>query len=220
MKQPVRRRQPSQARARTTQLLIFETAARILEEEGLERLNTNRLAERSGFSVGTIYQYFANKQAIVQALMRHEQEKMLAEIRKSLMTGAIEATPMDASPRVRAVVRAILGAFGGRQRARKILIERALQLGQHRSLEHPLATLTALLTSGSVASDQGGAFTLTEIDAFVLTQAVAGAIRAALARDRRLLKQIAFEDALVGLIDGFPWNRSASSKASPSRSSA
>jgi AcrR family transcriptional regulator len=184
-------------------LLIFETAARILEEEGLERLNTNRLAERSGFSVGTIYQYFANKQAIIQALVRNEQEKMLEEIRKSLITGATETTRKDGSPRVRAVVRSLLRAFGGRQRARKILVELALQTGQHQLLEHPVATLTALLTSGSVVSDQGGAFTLTEMDAFVLTQAVAGAIRAALAHDTRLLKKIAFEDALVALIDGF-----------------
>jgi hypothetical protein len=86
----------------------------------------------------------------------------------------------DALPGIRAVVRAVLHAFGGRQRARKILIGLGMQAGWHQQLEHPVA---ALLTSGSVASQAGGAFTLGEVDAFVLTQAVVGVIRAALVRD-------------------------------------
>jgi len=207
MKQRVNRRQPSQARARTTRLLIFETAARILENEGLERLNTNRLAELSGFSVGTIYQYFANKEAIIQALVRHEQERLVEEIRKSLTTGANETAGKTELSRARAVVRAVLRAFGGRHRARQILVGLAVQGAQRQQIEHHVAALTALLTSGSVVSDKGGSFTLTETDAFVLTQAVVGAIRAALARDARLLKKAEFEDALVGLIDGFAWSR-------------
>lgn len=207
MKQRVKRRRPSQARACTTQLLIFETAARVLEEEGLDRFNTNRLAELSGFSVGTIYQYFANKQAIIQALVRHEQEKMLEEIRAALLPGTAETEGPNALPRVRSIVRIVLRAFGGRQRARRILVDLALQAGGHQQLENPASTLTALLTSGSIASADGGSFTLTEVEAFVLTQSIVGVIRAALARDARLLRKTAVEDALVDLIDGFVWSR-------------
>jgi AcrR family transcriptional regulator len=217
MKQTVKRRTPHQDRARKTQLLIFETAARLLEEEGLESFNTNRLAELSGFSVGTIYQYFVNKQAIIQALVRHEQDAMLDEIRRSLLADVTGPAGKDALPRIRAVVRAVLHAFGGRQRARKILIGLGLQAGWHQQLEHPVAALAALLTSGSVASQAGGAFTLGEVDAFVLTQAVVGVIRATLVRDERLLKKPAFEDALVGLIDGFVGMRVGASSRRPPR---
>src|ERR1700722_20045031 len=78
MKQQVKRREPSQGRAQKTMLLIFEAASRLLEQEGLENFNTNRLAEISGFSVGTIYQYFADKRAILLALAQHEQERAMA----------------------------------------------------------------------------------------------------------------------------------------------
>jgi AcrR family transcriptional regulator len=203
MKQPVKRRKPSQERARRTQLLIFEAAARILEEQGLRRFTTNRLAELSGFSVGTLYQYFPDKQAILQALARHEQEKTFEEIRQSLLSSDTGAAGTAVLSRTRVVVRTVLHAFGGRQRARRILIELALQSGRHPSLEHPAATLAALLSSGTVAGRQGSPLTLTEMDAFVLIQAVVGAMRGALTRDERLLKKPEFEDALVRLIDGF-----------------
>jgi AcrR family transcriptional regulator len=76
MRTPVKRRRPSQERARKTQMRIFETATRLLEQHRLEGFNTNRLADMSGLSVGAIYQYFADKRAILMALAHHEQERV------------------------------------------------------------------------------------------------------------------------------------------------
>jgi hypothetical protein len=106
------------------------------------------------------------------------------------------------SPRARPIVRAILQTFGGRQRANRILIDLALQSGEQRHLDSPMTALTSLLTSGAVVGRHGNV-TLTETDAFVLTQAVIGPIRAALMRNMRLFRKPQFEDALVDLIDAF-----------------
>lgn len=66
------RKQPRQARASLTVDTIFEAAIQVLLAGGLGRLTTTRVAERAGVSVGTIYQYFPNKQAMLYAFLeRH-----------------------------------------------------------------------------------------------------------------------------------------------------
>lgn len=62
------RRSPTGERGQKRRDLILDTAADVLAEQGLEAINTNVLAERAGISVGSVYQYFSNKEAILAAL--------------------------------------------------------------------------------------------------------------------------------------------------------
>ena len=57
--------------------MVFEAAARVLQSEGYAGATTNRIAEVAGVSVGTIYQYFANKEHLFDALIRSEIEAVL-----------------------------------------------------------------------------------------------------------------------------------------------
>jgi AcrR family transcriptional regulator len=61
------RRSPRQARSMATYDAILEAASQILERDGMEGFNTNAVAARAGVSVGTLYQYFADKQAVLLA---------------------------------------------------------------------------------------------------------------------------------------------------------
>lgn len=63
---------PQQSRAEATVSAILEAAARILETKGSAGLNTNFVAQRAGVSVGTLYQYFPNKDALIVALSKRE----------------------------------------------------------------------------------------------------------------------------------------------------
>jgi AcrR family transcriptional regulator len=63
------RRRPTQARSERTVELLLEAAARVLEEKGIEGYTTNAVAERCGVSVGSLYQYFPNKDSITSALV-------------------------------------------------------------------------------------------------------------------------------------------------------
>lgn len=66
------RKTPVQARSAVTVDAIFEATIQVLLDGGLERLTTTRVAERAGVSVGTLYQYFPNKEALLAgALERH-----------------------------------------------------------------------------------------------------------------------------------------------------
>jgi AcrR family transcriptional regulator len=64
------RRKPRQERARETVEAIVEAAAQVFDRHGYAAGTTNRIAERAGVSIGTLYQYFPNKDAIVVELAR------------------------------------------------------------------------------------------------------------------------------------------------------
>lgn len=68
------RKQPTQPRAVETVACILEAAAQILEAQGFEAFNTNAVAERAGVSIGSLYQYFPGKDALLIALMQREKE--------------------------------------------------------------------------------------------------------------------------------------------------
>jgi AcrR family transcriptional regulator len=88
---PEPRKTPRQARSRATCAAIVEAAARILETDGDDGLTTNRVAELAGVSIGTLYQYFPDKLAIVMHLIRRERAAMLEELR---MIGDDAADPL------------------------------------------------------------------------------------------------------------------------------
>jgi AcrR family transcriptional regulator len=65
-------RLPRQRRSRETADAIVEAAARVFAEDGLEKATTNRIAEIAGVSVGSLYQYFPSKHALLTALFARE----------------------------------------------------------------------------------------------------------------------------------------------------
>lgn len=68
------RKLPVQRRARVTRDAIIEGAAQLLGTSGLPGFNTNAVAVRAGVSIGTLYQYFPNKDALMAALIDREQQ--------------------------------------------------------------------------------------------------------------------------------------------------
>ena len=84
------RRPGKQERARATLRFVLEAAAQVLLREGYARATTNRIAEVAGVSVGTIYQYFADKDEIFDALIRREMDNLRRVLR--------EATPNPDEP--------------------------------------------------------------------------------------------------------------------------
>ena len=63
------RRKPSQRRSQVTVTAILDAAARVFEERGFEAGTTNHVAEVAGVSIGSLYEYFPNKDAMVVALV-------------------------------------------------------------------------------------------------------------------------------------------------------
>jgi AcrR family transcriptional regulator len=70
------RKTPVQARATVTVAAICEATIQVLLSQGAERLTTTRVADRAGVSVGTLYQYFPNKQSLLFAVLEDHLEKV------------------------------------------------------------------------------------------------------------------------------------------------
>jgi AcrR family transcriptional regulator len=75
------RRKAKQARAHETVDAILEAAARVLAQDGYSAATTNRIAGAAGVSVGTIYEYFARKEEIFEALIERELSAIVGAIR-------------------------------------------------------------------------------------------------------------------------------------------
>jgi AcrR family transcriptional regulator len=91
------RRSPSQVRARESVAVILEASAQVLQQHGYKAATTNRIAERAGVSVGTIYQYFGNKDEIFDALIEKEAGDYLAALRHAMPEPNL---PLDVALRV------------------------------------------------------------------------------------------------------------------------
>lgn len=82
------RKLPQQDRSRVTVEAILTAAAHILTEDGYDNASTNRIAERAGISIGSLYQYFPNKEAIITALRECHVNEMMAIVESALNQSA------------------------------------------------------------------------------------------------------------------------------------
>ena len=78
------KKQPQQARSRFTVDAILEAAARILACHGWTGFTTNAVAEAAGVSIGSLYQYFPNKTAIVDNILQRHFDEILAVLRSAV----------------------------------------------------------------------------------------------------------------------------------------
>jgi AcrR family transcriptional regulator len=92
-RQGKQRKQPQQARAQETVRAILEATVQILDREGLDAATTTRIAEVAGVSIGSLYQYFSHRDAILKALQDREFERTWA-----MMQGVLADANLDLAP--------------------------------------------------------------------------------------------------------------------------
>lgn len=68
-------KKPKQKRSKVTVDSILEASKIVIKKSGLEKFNTNYIAEVAGVSIGSLYQYFKNKESILEVLLHKELEK-------------------------------------------------------------------------------------------------------------------------------------------------
>ncbi len=198
------RRNPKQARAQATVDAILAATFQILESEGEARLTTNRIAERAGVSIGTLYQYFSDKEAILAAMGERQ-----AEAVRDKITDIVLASPEEGS--VRTIVQALMSGIEGSPQTRIALSDALFRArGEGLLSHHHLAFLDSI--SGHADFD----FPLGRETAFVLTHAAICLLRAAAAEPELALDPAALEDELVLMMESYITALSARSRKSVS----
>jgi AcrR family transcriptional regulator len=120
------RKSARQERSKATVDAILDATARVLVKEGYDRASTNRIAEVAGVSVGSLYQYFPSKEALVAALVGRHIDEMRALI-VDIMARAEALSLADAAE---ALVRAMLAAHAVNPRLHKVLVEQTPRVGR------------------------------------------------------------------------------------------
>lgn len=185
------RRNPKQARAQATVDAILAATFQLLETEGEGRLTTNRIAERAGVSIGTLYQYFKDREDILAAMGERQAEALRQKITEIVLT----APEQDA---IRTIIQAIMGGIEGSPETRIVLMDALFKArGESIMSEHHLAFVEAI----SSRSDLN--LVLGREAAFVLTHAVICLLRSAAAEPELELDPKALEDELVLLMESY-----------------
>ncbi len=88
------KKKPAQRRAQATVTAMLDSTARILATGGYAALTTNRVAEVAGVSIGSIYEYYPNKQALVAATLARAIRDIVTEVSSGLHIAlALEGQP-------------------------------------------------------------------------------------------------------------------------------
>lgn len=193
------RKTPVQSRSQDTVETIFEAAARILQTEGRNALTTNAVAARAGISIGTLYAYFPNKEAILLIMARREMRRVQDSVRD-----AIYALPGPVgAEHVRAIVRALIAGYGRRNRARRILMETLIAFGHSDEIAGSVQRIADLIRGMGTNALPQNARPLSAISFFVVTRAVDSVVRAATYEDAKFIGSQEFEDELTTLVLNF-----------------
>lgn len=185
---------PRQDRAQATFDAVLEATARILRQHGIAALNTNRIAERAGVSVGTLYGYFPDKAAILVALAR----RIMADDRAALLA-AIADDP--AGEPLRSLLRALLARHCHDRALRRAVM--AVHIGAGNATEHGDAVerfVLALIERHGLLFGPSGP--PDRLALFVATRAALGVARS-LVDEPTVEPSPALEDELVRLVYGY-----------------
>jgi AcrR family transcriptional regulator len=119
------RGKPRQARAQATVDAILEATVLVLNREGLDAASTTRIAEVAGVSVGSLYQYFAHRDAILTALQEREFERAVGMMQELLAEGNLARTPRET---VTAVVRGLASLYASAPGLHRVLAIEGLRV--------------------------------------------------------------------------------------------
>lgn len=120
------RKSASQERSRLTVNAILEATARILIREGYDRASTNRIATAAGVSIGSLYQYFPSKEALVAAVSERHSHEVLELMRNALVK--VAARPIEVA--AREFVSVAIDAHRVNPKLHRVLAEQVPRIGR------------------------------------------------------------------------------------------
>jgi AcrR family transcriptional regulator len=190
------RKRPKQARSQATIDAILQAAAHILGVRGWRGLTTNSAAEAAGVSIGSLYQYFPNKLALVEAVRQRHFDEVLAILR---------AAADDKLPRARRIAALVDGMIGVHARypaAHRVLLEEAPRSDDAKPGRDRFAAIVQQRYEAIVAANTRSISSESvRMVAHVLASAVAGVVHDAASRGT--LHSASLKKELEDLVDSY-----------------
>jgi AcrR family transcriptional regulator len=121
----------SQKRSRLTVDALLEATARVLIKEGYDRASTNRIAAVAGVSIGSLYQYFPSKEALVAAVIERHTQELSQVVHDALIK--VAARPIEVG--ARELVAAAIAAHRVDPRLHRVLAEQVPRTGRLENID-------------------------------------------------------------------------------------
>lgn len=186
---------PVQARSILTNEAIFEATIQVLLAIGASGLTTTKIADRAGVSVGTLYQYFPNKQALLSALLRRHLEHVVACVERACVSAREKSIGIMAE----SVVDAFIDAKFERPELSRVLYSVAAELDGN-VIVAAMMQRTQLALCDLLASHPEARFGDLKIISFVIATSVIGPVQALLTAEVSLSMQDAIRLQLKKMI--------------------
>ncbi len=191
------RKAPSPQRSRATVESIVDATARVLVREGYDALSTNKVAREAGVSVGSLYQYFPGKEALVAAVMERHSSRMQENIAERMRSARPAATPEEVATEL---IRAMLGALQAEPRLHRVLVEQVPRIGALRRLHELFSNYERLVEAWLEEHRELIEVKDAKMASFVLVAAVEGLVNRATLDRPDLVASGRLEEQILRLV--------------------
>jgi AcrR family transcriptional regulator len=195
------RKLPEQDRSRATVEAIVDAAAHILVKHGYDAFTTNRVAERAGVSIGSLYQYFPNKDALISELMRRH--LMVIERSVEQMAALAQAQTVPLAELVRAAVEGNIASHLVEPALHRVLSEEVPRLGQLDWQRAFQERVSKRVYSALEARRQELAVADLDLAVYVVTRTVEALVHNAVSERPQDLKSGALAEEVTRLLAGY-----------------
>jgi AcrR family transcriptional regulator len=198
------RKTPAQARSTVTVEAIYEATFQVLLAVGPDRLTTTRIAERAGVSVGTLYQYFPNKQSLLLSVLKKHQD----QVARAVEVACRRNHDRQMSTMIESVVEAFVDAKMERSDISMALYATAVGVQERALVSKAVKRAQAAMVS-MLATAPNTKFADLPFTSLMLISAMGGATRAVLEAGSSPRMVRLLRNQLVLLCRGFLMNAAA-----------
>jgi AcrR family transcriptional regulator len=166
------RKEPRQARSRATFDAILEACARILRESGLAGVSTTAVAERADVGVGSLYEFFPGREAILATLV----ERRLAALAPAVEAAVDEASRLEPSAAVRVLIARLTEVVSAGRALFRVVLRDVPMLRELPETRRAIAVFFELGRVRAARARGGLALPAPEADAWLIGRMVANAV--------------------------------------------
>ncbi len=201
------RRRPRQARSQSTVDAIYEATLQIIQREGAERITTHRISEVSGFSIGTFYQYFHDRDSLLMAMGIAHRDRLIERLKMTLASSRDEPS-REAISRLVAVI--VADARSNRKMLRAV-VRAATRKEMTAKMLDAMCVLDRHIARSLAELAVGDGLALSAACQFVLSRTLTCVLWSAVMEDSDLLDCQEVEDQLrnmlaVAMVGGTEFN--------------
>jgi AcrR family transcriptional regulator len=190
------RKLPKQSRSRVTVEAILEATTHILVEDGYDKANTNRIAERAGISIGSLYQYFPNKEALMTALMEQHAQEMAELVGTKL--DCLFDSPLEIA--IPEIITAVVAAHTINPRLHQVLSDEIPKSGRSPQMQQADERITVMIRAYLERWHDQILPQNLDLTVFILSRTVDSLCHAAVIEHPKLIRNSQFEREVSNLL--------------------